>query len=348
MKILFNIIFTGNNRFNAQILNAIEIARRLSKKLNYSFSLFNTTLEKVDCIESIYLPPGILGKIKKVKELLFGKCRIVIYYRDNKADKIFVGLKKILGRILIPSIEIDYLPDSPSNKKIIENSLKHGDYIIAISKKIKNTLPKYNKEDNIFIAHVGFEDNIFYPQKDYSKREYITYIGTLQNRKQPKVFIELSEYLKEEKFILIGNGSLEIEIDNLIKSKKHQNLTWYKQKTRFELAKILNNSKLFVFPSLHEGTPKVLYESAGCAVPILILDKIYSPVVVDNHSGFICKKKKELFEKAKLLCDNYILAKSFSENIYKLSTKYSWDNVVLEWENVFLRIERDLKHNNII
>jgi len=275
--------------------------------------------------------------------LLFGKCKIVIYYRDNIADKIFIGLKKILGRILVPSIEIDYLPNSPSNKKIIENSMKHGDYIIAISEKIKNTLSKYNNKDNVFIAHVGFEDNIFYPQKDYNKREYITYIGTLQNRKQPKVFIELSEYLKEEKFILIGNGSLEIEIDNLIKSKKHLNLTWYKQKTRFELAKILNDSKLFVFPSLHEGTPKVLYEAAGCAVPSVIFDKIYSPVIINDHSGFICKNKEELFKKTKLLCDNHSLAKSFSENIYKLSTKYSWDNVILEWENVFLRIEKDLK-----
>lgn len=89
---------------------------------------------------------------------------------------------------------------------------------------------------------------------------------------------------------------------------------------------------------MFEGTPKVLYEAAGCGTPVIILNKISSPVVIDNYSGFIAEDNDDLFNKTKNLCSDMELGKKFSENIYQLSKNFRWSSVINEWEKAVVLI----------
>lgn len=342
MKILFNTAKFNHSPNNAQLINSIEIARRLSDE--YEFSIFNFTSEEIDNIESIYLKDNFMGRLKKLFRLIFAKEKIIIYYYDGIADKIFVRLKKYLKKILISTLEVDYDRDSWNNERI-ENSLKYSNYIFTISERIQKEVRKYYPQKMILHTPVGYESEIFYPIKPYNERKYITYIGSMQKRKQPEVFIRISELFPNEEFLMIGEGVDEFrknEIENIVTQKNIKNLTWFKQKNRYELAEILNNSKLFILPSLHEGTPKVLYEAAGCLVPCLTLKNIYSPVVINCFSGFVCEDENDLVNKAKMICDDKELANTFSRNLLSLSRKYSWENSAKEWRKALNMIKSNI------
>lgn len=347
MKILFNNIYFEDTPKNAQFLNCLALSEQLP---NFSFRIFNTSKQEFPFIKSIYIKKGVLGKIQQLSYLIFGEEKVIVYYYDGIVDKIFVRLKNIFKKKLIVTLEADkpdkvviaQLPEYYKFEKRLVNSIKWADFVVPISENIKETFSKELKNKKNGIAHVGFTK--FVKSNPGTVRNLITYVGTLQERKQPHLFVELSEKYPSEQFLLVGKGTGEYaaKVMEKMRNKKKNNLIWKWDLSHEEINNYLLKSKIFLFPSLYEGTPKVLYEAAGAGVPCITLNKINSPVVIDEVTGFVCENNDNFAEKFDLLLNDMKLQEKFSNAIFKLAEKYTWENVSKEWGEIFVEVINEI------
>ena len=105
----------------------------------------------------------------------------------------------------------------------------------------------------------------------------IGHVGRFAKQKNHKFLIEIfEEILKEEKkakLLLIGNGELKENIENLIKEKGIQKSVCILS-NRKDVPKLLQAMDIFVFPSLYEGLSIALIEAQATGLPCVISDTI--------------------------------------------------------------------------
>jgi glycosyltransferase involved in cell wall biosynthesis len=136
---------------------------------------------------------------------------------------------------------------------IIANSLKGQEYWVKMG---------FPFEKTKVVTNILLEPNL--PEKSKSKEPTILYVGRLEPQKNvinlTKYFIELSSIFPEGKFYIIGEGTLKVEIENLIKvnNKKTsiQILPFQKNVSNYFLL-----ADIFVNISKHEGTPNTVIEN---------------------------------------------------------------------------------------
>jgi glycosyltransferase involved in cell wall biosynthesis len=101
-----------------------------------------------------------------------------------------------------------------------------------------------------------------------------------------------------------------------------------------ELAKFFNQADIFLFPSIHEGFPKVIIESMACGLPSIVFNKYGPEAVVDDITGFIVSDKKEMIEKLRILIENESFRKNMSKASIKKAKEFDWNLIVKDWEQI--------------
>ncbi len=211
----------------------------------------------------------IIGLIFLTKEILINRNPIVLSFQAN----VYCGiLSRILSFKLI--IRSNSAPDGWSKnfikQKLYKLGLSPAKKIIVNSqefkKKIRNKFKLnskciYNPLNKIEITRLSkrkIKFNFF--KKDYLN---IVNVGRLVEQKDHYTLIKAINFIKKKiniKLLIIGNGKLQKNLDQLIKiNKLERNI------------KILNNisnpypyilkSDLFILSSLYEGLPNVLLEA---------------------------------------------------------------------------------------
>ena len=106
-----------------------------------------------------------------------------------------------------------------------------------------------------------------YKQKD---PEYFLYIGRFEPVKNPERLIRAwkSEY---GKLLMVGSGQLEKDLIVLIKQLGLDNIIELHSETD-DVGSLLSKAHALIISSDREGSPKVLYESLYCKVPVLSTD----------------------------------------------------------------------------
>ena len=69
---------------------------------------------------------------------------------------------------------------------------------------------------------------------------------------------------------MVGEGVLKNEMQNLIEDLNLSNQISIKPETN-NIAALFSNAKALLIPSDREGSPKVLFESLYCNVPVLFI-----------------------------------------------------------------------------
>jgi glycosyltransferase involved in cell wall biosynthesis len=100
----------------------------------------------------------------------------------------------------------------------------------------------------------------------------IGHVGSFRSAKNHKVllqsFAKLKAQLDNVHLLLVGDGSMRDNIENLIKQlgiAEHVTLAG----VRKDVPKMLAAMDIFFYPSIYEGMPNALIEAMACGLPIL-------------------------------------------------------------------------------
>ena len=156
-------------------------------------------------------------------------------------------------------------------------AFKKTQFIFGASKKsLEQIPPKKSMVLENWVDESRFND---YEQKD---PEYFLYIGRFEPVKNPERLIRAwkSEY---GKLLMVGSGQLEKDLIVLIKQLGLDNTIELRSETD-DVGSLLSKAHALIISSDREGSPKVLYESLYCKVPVLSTDCGNIAEVLPNQS----------------------------------------------------------------
>lgn len=141
----------------------------------------------------------------------------------------------------------------------------------------------------------------------------IIFVGSVTERKNPKIIIESLETIDEDISLeIIGqtpNLKYLKELNKLIASSKHaKSITMTPFIKAEELILKYSSANLFILPSKSEGLGRVIIEAQSTACPVLVSSNTgMTDLIIENETGYTFENdnKNDLTKKIQYIIDNY-------------------------------------------
>ena len=308
------LLTTGDDFYS--ISNNVKIHRL---GIRTGVSLLNRVLDYVIMIKKINLliffirPDFILSFMNKYNvfvlfSLLFNRTNIFVSERDSPTEKLSLSLS-FLRKISYP-LAIGVICQTELSKKFIE-SIPFCNNVISIP----NPVRKIKLNEN-----------------DFDKENIVLNTGRLVPKKGHKDLIKAFANCnhKDWKLIILGEGVLRDELEQLISSLNLENKVELKGQTK-NVDYWLNRAKVFAFPSNLEGFPNALAEAMCAGLPCVSYDCPTGPsdLIKDGENGFLVELNNlDLFtEKLNVLMQNENVRLNFSIKSKKVSENLSIEKI---------------------
>ncbi|MFV8328177.1 glycosyltransferase [Flavobacterium sp. ZS1P14] len=272
---------------------------------------------------------------KKFRKIVIEHGSDVIMIHNSKAhtisvlSAIFFGLKipMVLCRTLIKNIGTNFFRKYKYNFKgikkiicisdsvldILKPSIKNHDSMTVIGSVVDTERFVYNKKRGFLHTefNIPLEYKIIGNVSAFCKvKDHYTWVNTVE---------ELYRRGLKAKYILIGEGSLELEIKNYVKLKGLENEIIFAG-FRDDIHKCLPEFDLFLFTSKSEATGGVILESYACNVPVVAARAGGIPtVLLDNVTGLLAEagNPMDFANKVEILIENNAMQDKFKNNGYE-------------------------------
>jgi glycosyltransferase involved in cell wall biosynthesis len=337
------------DNYNAQSLNAREIALRLDPRFFQSTLFFKKTpdprLLNRPSIQLVRVPPR-LGTLKMLVTAFMGHD---IIFRANTI--LFTYLLLLVPPMFRRGITIvDWLEgyEHDANKELSVRCLKYSKYIqprvvhrIGITEYISRRYLEDQGLSTEGIIPVGVDTQVFMPPLHRSNETPIVlFIGPLIARKNPHVVLVAAKRFRNARFIIVGEkrGSFFLRLHSMVNKWKLSNVTFVDPMPQSDLVKLMQQSDILFHPSRSEGLPKVVLEGAATGLPAVILNRYEAPVVLDKMTGFQVRTVRESMERLKILIEAPLLRQRMGTAAVQHVRQFDWDIVVNRWEKVFERL----------
>lgn len=230
---------------------------------------------------------GLLKKEKTNYEIAhFGEyAPHSIRYLKKKGTKILldipIGHKKYDDFMKQQGLELDKQTFDPSG--FLDESIIEADVLVVPSNFVKKTLEYAGIKKETIVVPFGANahKNRMLAEHKNEKIRFI-FAGSISLRKGIKQLLEAWKKCSLANAELIICGRVYRELKNLIKDVPSN----IKFVGFVELGEVFEKSDVFVFPSLFEGSAKVVYEAMSYGLPVITTENAGS-IVKDNFSGFI-------------------------------------------------------------
>lgn len=223
---------------------------------------------------------------------------------------------------------------SPSNWwRLVLYDLNQADAVLVNSNFVKKSFRYINFKKKIYVLQYGLEDKFFGFLKNLKKNKEnakvkFLFAGGITQRKGVDEIQEALRKLKDSDFELHIAGTLTALDKSRYKKLFEDKRTFYHGSlNRRDLCKLMLNSDVFLFPSLCEGSARVIFEAmaSGCAI---ITTKNSGSVVKHNKNGFIVppgniKKLLNYINKSKK--NKKLINKMGKYNSLFVKKKYNYD-----------------------
>jgi glycosyltransferase involved in cell wall biosynthesis len=346
--------FCDKDDFNAQNLNAKEIALRLNPNL-FEVSLFycNQPDERLRSKENIHLirvpnykesPSKAIAFFQVLRRLL-GEYDIFFYVRNMRIEHLYFKFRKILGdqKITVHTIEgiLPIIGASEYYKKIAKYTTVHSDYVYSVSRYVAETAENHYGIKTSVI-YVGVDTKVFQPAKnkkeEKTRKSKVLYVGSFQLRKRPYLVIEAAKRFPDVEFHLIGGGPLKYSLLKAKEKSKTSNVYFHGRVPIEKLVSSMQDADVFLFPSIHEGFPKVTIESAATGLPAIVFNNYRPETVLDGETGFIVRDVEEMMEKLAILIEDSDLRHKMGEKAREYAKRFDWNIIAKQWEKEFYKM----------
>lgn len=185
------------------------------------------------------------------------------------------------------------------------------------------------------IIYLGVETDKFVaqPRKRVGMNN-VVFIGNDMRRKGVDDIMKLAKRLPSITFNLVGAGNgydavAEIHHLNL------KNVVYHGTLNHVQMAKLLNEMDLHIFPSRSEGFPKVTLATAAMGVPSIVYsDYGAAEWITTSKNGFVVNTIDEVETVIKYLQQHPEMLDTLAEEAIKLAKSFDWKVLVKNWEKV--------------
>ncbi len=177
--------------------------------------------------------------------------------------------------------------------------------------------------------------DVFRP-RDLPKKYDIVFAGRLVKNKGIFLLLKAIKSPKLRtlnlKLIITGSGPLKKKIGKYIKKHKLENNVFFSGwlPGAEDVAKVYNQSKIFVMPSFNEGGPRATIEAMACKIPV-ITSRVGVMLDIIKHKEnalFIDWDVDDIVEKILLLLKDESLRKKIAENGYQTVQQFERKKII--------------------
>jgi glycosyltransferase involved in cell wall biosynthesis len=331
---------------NAQMGNAREIVCRLDPE-RFHVSMFglgppdsrirsrkNTRLIQLETRRQT---------VKILREFLWGNHDLHFYLKASPASRWYLSLRKRWSdnRTTVGTMESQSdFRNEPSltaeSIRLWEQTVLRCDYLFSNSAAVQRNLERqYGKKSEIIPT--GVDTSFFTPnwERPLNPRARVLFAGSLRAFKQPQLVLDAATRFPAADFRIAGDGPLASQLRQRVISEKLKNVALLGVLNSEELRKEYQRADIFLFPSVWEGSPKVILEAAACGVPALIRNSYGAETVVHGKTGFQTASEPELFSYLRVLLGSPGLRMELGHNARKHSENYDWNLITAQWERTF-------------
>lgn len=345
--------FCDEDNFNAQNLNAREIAYRLDPNL-FEVTLFYCARpdKRLTDKENIHLvkvsnhkePVTKFTAFLTVLRHLLGKYDMLFYVRNFRLDHLYFKIRRVFGdrKTTIYTIEnvVPYPVDGGYNKRAKEIALS-SDYVYSVSKYVAETAEKHYGIKTPVI-YVGVDTKVFQPKRKKKEENTgklkVLYVGSFQQRKRPYLLIEAAKRFPDVEFHLIGSGPLESSLVEAKENFQTGNVYLHGRLPIEKLVSAMQEADIFLFPSIHEGFPKVTIEAAAIGLPAIVFNNYRPETVLNGETGFIVGDVNEMMKKLAILIEDSDLRHKMGERAREYAKRFDWNVIANQWKREFLEM----------
>ena len=368
---------TGSKGFKMKILllgdvNSVHIIKwAKSLALNgidiFIFSLNKCVVDDYNNIKNIEI--YALDEVTSYKEASFSKIKylkslpklkeIINNYKPDILHAHFVTSYGLLGALSgfhpfvlsVWGVDVFSFPKkSFLHKLILKYNLNKADKILSTSHSMAKETKLYTNKD-IEVTPFGIDMEQFKPmntKEELFDKDDIA-IGTVKALEETygieyliKAFKIVSDKYKDLplKLLIVGGGSLENSLKDLVKKLKIENKTVFVGKVPFgEVPKYHNMLSISIFPSINESFGVSVIEASACEKPVVVSNVGGLPEVVENGvSGFVVppRNPKKIAETIEKLISDANLRKQIGENgRERVKMLYNWEDNVRQMIQIY-------------
>ena len=223
--------------------------------------------------------------------------------------------------------------------KRVHLAAQRASFVISASSNSQYTFKKYFQIDSPLLNETGcyIQEHLLI---DKSQKEYldILWVGKLDFRKQ--LGLALRSVAKTQnphiKLHIVGGGN-SLPYQALAKELGIEfQCKWYGAISHEEVQKIMQESDIFFFSSVAEGTPHVVLEAIGNNLPVVCFDTCGQGDSVNEKVGIKISLSTpnqsiiDFAEKINYLYQNRSILQQLSEGCNKRQKELSWGNKTLQ------------------
>lgn len=340
--------FADEGLTNAQMTNAQAIVRRLDPA-RFHVSIFglgapDRAIETRENTRIIYLPAK-RQTVPILRELCFGKHDVVFYVKPSPASKWFLRTRRrgaerrpTIGMIESQSNLRSEPTVTPEFVRLWEQTVLRCDYLFSNSQAVKESLATHYRSPSEVIP-TGVDTKFFTPQRrPPNSRTRVFFVGSLRPFKQPHLLLQAATIFPEADFVIAGDGVMMAELKDRIRHECLTNVRMTGLLSKEALRQEYRQADIFLFPSLWEGSPKVILEAAACGLPVMARRSYRPETVVDGKTGFLVNSDDELFSRLAELLRSHDLRDTLGRAGRAHAETYDWDVITRRWEEVFVRV----------
>ena len=266
---------------------------------------------------------------------------------------------KIVGRC-INTLSIEFKHTKSFFRKYITNNLikryySYVDIAVAQSQGMASDLEKnfnFNEKQIMVINNAMnplFEAEARETEKKNLKDNYILYVGRLEQQKGLTFLLDSFRMLEDKDVMLylVGNGSQREMLNELSVQYGINERVKFVEYTR-DVMEYYKRAKITVLSSYFEGFPNVLVESIACGTPVVSFDLPSGPseIIIIGKNGYLVDylDSQQLAKKI----DEALINKWDESVIKNTSMRYSKDNIMSKYRNLFMYNDKCLLENEEI
>lgn len=217
--------------------------------------------------------------------------------------------------------------------RILRAVLRQCDCVMYVSRGMEETFESFLPASKLWYVGNGVDLDQFHPRPDVTRQDQVCMVGGLRWQKGYEYALEAFAAFAARhptyRLAIAGEGVLQTALtEQAERLGIAHSVSFLGYLGRDEVARLFNQSRVFMLSSVSEGFPKVILESAACGTPVVATDVGSSSELVPPAGILVPSQDAQVLTDALCqLVEDSQKWQECSEAGIKIASEYGWDEV---------------------